>query len=427
VSSCIVKPESDLQSATLCTYADWQSRHGTVSFAFCYRHRLDAERLRDALQQVLTDFPDYAGRLRMDRGALLIEHGRGGAAFEVAASSESYETLTATAQLGKDRVVCPPMSTRRTLSGRDPLLAVRLTETSDGCVLGVTWHHSVGDLASTMHLLDAWSKAYANAAYDAPPHLVDRVQYLDQHMPDPEGAVSAMRLISAGEVCSLLPFILRRKVRTDFEFSWDQLEQLQRWAARGGFVSVSDGLCAHAAAVLHELAPERPVKQLALAVNYRKRVGLPKNVQGNLISTITVDLTAASSDAARVATELRTRLNDYGSRHADYHATRRFLAEHPGSFARARVVPSLVDAKGGTWIVSNFTNYGVYDLAFDGATPALWCVLTDAPLPLMSVIFERPNRAGITLSMQLPEALAQRAASPEGRARMQRMPLTAQA
>ena len=415
----VVSPGQLTQSTTVCSYADWQSRHGTVSIAFCYPQRLDLDRLRESLSRVLSDYQDYAGRIRMDDGTMYIDHGDKGVQFEVATSSESYDALRAQAERGKDRTVCAPMSLRRTLHGREPLLMVRVTETSDGCILGVTWHHSVGELASTLQLMLAWSKAYSGETHEAPPRVLDRAKYLDEHMPDPSGAVSAMRLVGGGELFALVPFILQKRQRVDFDFGWDQLEELQEWAKRDAYVGQFDALCAHASGVLRRLAPERPVEQLALAVNYRKRVGLPANIIGNMISTVTVDLTPKDDDSSSVAHALREKLSNYASVHADYHATRRFLNNHQGSFQRMRVVPKLVDPSGTTWIVTNVAGAGVYDVIFDGVAPALWCVLTDAPLPLMTAIFDRPNRSGITLSMQLPLTLAARATTPEARKLMQ--------
>jgi hypothetical protein len=297
---------------------------------------------------------------------------------------------------------------------------MRLTETTDGSVLGVTWHHSVGDLQSTMQLLRAWSKAYANAAHDAPPPVLDRAQYLEARLPDPANAVSTLRLCSVGEIFSLVPLLMQRKTRTDFEFSWDELAELQQWGMRDGqvgFVSPCDALCAHAFSVLRSLSPERPLVRLVVGVNYRKRVGLPANLLGNMVSPLTVNV-EPDDYAAMAASDLRAKLVSYASQHADYHATRRFLDEHPGRFERVRTLPNLVDTSGGTWIVSNWSNFGVYELDFDGVEPALFCSLTEAPLPLMTNLFERPGRGGLTLSMHLPELLARRVGSPEGRTRM---------
>ncbi|HEY2733288.1 MAG TPA: acyltransferase [Polyangiales bacterium] len=421
MSSYIIEPSRECEGATAGTYADWQLRYATVSIAFCYRTRLDQRRLRAALTHVLSDFPEYAGRLRVDTSTLHIEHGGDGASFECSASSASFESLADTAERSDALVLCPSISPGRALRGSGPLLAVRLTETSDGSVLGVTWHHAVGDLQSTMLLLRAWSKAYANAAHDAPAPVRDRAQYLEERLPDPAAAVSTLRVCSVAEIFSIVPLLAQRKVRTDFEFSWDELAELQRSCMGGGqagFVSPSDALCARAFSVLRELSPGR-LARLVIGVNYRKRVGLPANLLGNMVSALSVNV-APTSDAASVASELRAKLIAYASQHADYHATRRFLDQHRKRFERARTVPNLVDPSGSTWIVSNWSNFGIYDLEFDGVAPALFCSLTEAPLPMMTNLFERPGRSGLTLSMHLPEQLARRLGSREGRARMHR-------
>jgi hypothetical protein len=411
MQSIIIKPAPTAAGSTACAYADWQLRYATASIAFCYRARFDPTRLRDALQHVLADFSEYTGKLRMDAGTLRIDRGAGGARLELHERKESFESLARAAEQAGGHLLCPVVSSRRA-----PLLALRLTDTVDGCVLGVSWHHSVGDLQSTLVLLRAVSNAYRGEPWVAPQQVDDRAQYLQAHMPDSVGGVSALRLCRVGELFSLVPFLLQRKRRVDVTFSFDELAEIRDGVPRQGFVSSYDALCAHVLGVLHELTPERPVERLVLGVNYRKRVGLPPNLIGNTLSTISVQ------HGTEVATALRTMLEQYAKRHADYHATCRFLAAHPGRFQRLRAVPTLVDTSGRSWILTNAAGFGVYELELGGALPALFCVPMAAPLPLMTVLLERPNRAGITLSMHLPKALATRIDSPEGHARMHTYP-----
>jgi shikimate O-hydroxycinnamoyltransferase len=411
-----LSPDRQTPGATICSHSDWLLRFNTVSIAFSYRERLDFERLGGALRCVLGDFPAYAGRLVTREGKLHIEHGAG-IRLERAASDEGFEALAAAAQTGRAHLLCPSMSVRRALGGNEALLAVRLTETRDGCVLGVTWHHSVGDLQSTMSLLRACARAYGNAPHDVPPLVLDRVEYLDRRVPDPANAVSSLRLFSAGELWSVAGFIAQRKRRVDFEFSWDELAEIHQRLVRDEFLSPHDALCAHAFSALRGLKSERPPERVVLVVNYRKRVGLAPNLLGNMLGAVVVTADARC-DAVTIASELRAALNAYGSQHVDYHPTRRFLARHPGRLDRIRSMPSFFDAGGGTCIVTNWTNFGVYELAFDGVAPALFSSLTRAPVPWIANVFESPNQRGVTLSMFLPTAFAKRVDSPEGRMRM---------
>lgn len=406
-----IKPAPTTAGSTACAYADWQLRYATCSIAFCYRERFDPKRLRDALEHVLADFSEYTGKLRMDAGTLRIDRGAGGARLELHECRESFESLAQAAEQAGAQLLCPAVSSRRV-----PLLALRLTDTVDGCVLGVSWHHSVGDLQSTLLLLRAVSNAYLGERWVAPELIDDRAQYLAAHMPDPAEAVSALRLCRVGELFSLVPFVLRRKRRVDVTFSFDELAEIRDGVPRQGFVSTYDALCAHVLEVLHELTPERPVERLVLGVNYRKRVGLTPNMLGNTLSSISVQ------HGPDVASALRSMLAEYANRHADYHATCRFLAAHPGRFERLRAIPTLADASCRTWILTNTAGYPIYEFEFGGALPALFCVPMAAPLPLMTVLLERPNSAGITLSMHLPKLLARRIDSPEGRARLHTYP-----
>jgi NRPS condensation-like uncharacterized protein len=161
--------------STICSYPDWAMRDMAVSMGFCYPERLDSERLRETLAQVLSDFPDYAGRFRASRETLVIDHSHRGVVFEVAKSPKSFATLMEDAsRQSSGSVLCPVMSARRAIQGKAPLFAARITETSDGCVLGVTWHHSVGDLASPLEVLNAWARAYGNTEYEVPEPVADR-------------------------------------------------------------------------------------------------------------------------------------------------------------------------------------------------------------------------------------------------------------
>lgn len=152
---------------------------------FVYPDKLDAARLRDALASVLDDFPQYAGRLVPHGVGLTIQHDTGAALFETERSDASLESLRADVSAGNTRRLEPGVSLLRIAAAREALLAVRLTEARDGCVLAVKWNHSVGDMQSTMLLMRAWADAYAGRAWPKPILLRDRDAYLRAVMPDP--------------------------------------------------------------------------------------------------------------------------------------------------------------------------------------------------------------------------------------------------
>jgi hypothetical protein len=418
MDSFIVRPVRASEGATVCSYTDAAVRYFTASVGFCYPVRLDVARLRDALAQVLSDFPEYAGQFRSIRGGLVIEHSGKGAGFEVASSPERFAALVkAASKSRKGTLLCPAMSTRPRLRGRDPLLRVRLTNTVDGCVLALTWNHAVGDMASTMHLLRAWSQAYSNAAYEPPPLVPDRAQYLDAHLPDSANAVPSLRLVPVSELGAALRFYTMGSRRVDIEFSADELAQLRESTLRESYITAGDALCAHAFLALRALRPERPLTRLGVMVNYRKRMGLPTNLLGNLINGVWMNV-GRQADPAELAAELRAKVDAYASEFADYHVTRRFIDQHPRRFERVRLMPVLHDPSCSTWFVTNAISLGFYDVAFDGTPPTLFSPLMDSVIPLMAAVFDGPNQRGATLSLHLPEALAKRVESPEGRARM---------
>jgi hypothetical protein len=236
-------------------------------------------------------------------------------------------------------------------------------------------------------------------------------------LPDPPSASSSLRLFSVPDVMAFAGFVAKRTRRVDFDFSWDEIASIHAAAARGRSVTAHDALCAHAFSALRQLQPGPKPERLVMAVNYRKRVGLPANLLGNVLGTVAVSA-GPTDDAASIASNLRSKLQDYAGKHLDYHATLRFVAQYPGRFARMRCMPSMLDPTGGTLIVSSWTRFGLYDLVFGMTAPSRFCSLTDAPLPMLANMFERPAQAGLTLSMHVPVALAKRLDGSTGRALM---------
>src|SRR5262245_26527835 len=114
----LVQPIAPRSALTYCAFGDsFAVAAGTPHIAFCYRERLDPARMRRALSQVLDDFHVYAGRVSYREGAWQIDGRRGGAAFEVAESSQPCAALGAAAHAKHSALVCPQISVAKALNG----------------------------------------------------------------------------------------------------------------------------------------------------------------------------------------------------------------------------------------------------------------------------------------------------------------------
>jgi hypothetical protein len=390
-------------------------RRGIPALGFFYRERLDAQRLAHALSEVLSDFEAYAGRFSVQHELLSIVPSNGGVVLEVTQTSELVDALVEAATVQQYERLTAVLSPYLQANGKHPLLAARLTQAPDGSVLTVSWNHAVGDMNSMMLFMRAWSKRYQGLPSEAPFDVEDRQAYLDEHLPDLPAAASCLRVFSLPELIRVAGYVSTRTRRIDVNFGHAEVAALREALGGADAITSGDALTAHVFSVLRQLeSAARPTK-LVMVVNYRKRLGLPLNMLGNVVGVVSCG-TGASDDASRVAAELRAEINAYASRHVDHHATARFKREHSGFFERLRSLPTIVDPDGANFIMSSWANSRVYELAFETTGPVYFSVLMRAPVPFLAGMAETPDQSGLTVSMHLPKNLADRILSQQGEA-----------
>lgn len=405
MQTIIVRPARETPGSTRCSFSDSMMRAEVARLAFFYRERLDPKRLANALATVLEDYYVFAARLRTDGEQLVIEHSSGQCELEVVESGVPLQTLMDAGQADDAALLSPRMNARHVARGRGPVLKVRLTLARDGSALGLTWHHSIADMHSTALLLSAWTAAYRGEPYQKPYHTADREAYLTQHLPDPEGAGSLVRLYSPLEIARFVHFAATRREKVHVDFSRDQLSAIHQALSGDEKLTSNDTFCAHVFSCLRQLPTPRPLSRLVLLVNYRKRVGLPSNLLGNLLGWVAVSA-APDDDAHVVAKRLRTALDQYATRHVDHFATARFRASHRHPLQRLRSLPSIVYPLGTTLVLSSITAFSVYDVAFESTAPVLFSPLSSGLVPWLGLVLDRPGRAGNDVVLQVPRTLA---------------------
>jgi hypothetical protein len=161
-----------------------------------------------------------------------------------------------------------------------------------------------------------------------------------------------------------------------------------------------------------------------LVVNFRKRLGLSDRIVGNMTSLLAQPVDELDTPA-QVAAGIRDGLDHYATKHANYQATMRVLDVNTSMFERGRLVSRQFTPGDGDIMITNWNNFGWYDLAFERSKPTLFypIVLGATALPQwVMVVYELPRSQGLGITVGLPPAVAERCLSPEGQALLQRPP-----
>lgn len=397
----LVKPAPSAERVTRCSWFDYFVRSITASVAWYFPERLEPERLRAALQRILSDYGEWSGRLAVRDEMWTIVHGAG-AAFEVCESPQTNAALHERVQL-----VCPGISLFGAVRGKAPLLAVRLTHTRDGSVLGVSWHHMAGDLHSLMLLVRAWAQAYRGLDHTPPVDVLDRNQYLNEHLAAHVGDVDLLRFVRWGELFKIMYAVQFVGRQVDLHFSAQEVAAIHAAVAPDGGVTPHDALCAHVVGHLRRLEQIQQPAQHALAVNLRKRLGLPADLGGNLLDFACVRA-GAESDVRDIAAELRASIVELSNQPLTFHALKRIADEGAPRALQERYCPAAYDPVQRGLFVSSWANFGLYDLTFGETRPDYVLCAPTTKGVWFALIAERPRAAGLLFRVWLPARLASR-------------------
>lgn len=402
-----LKPSAVGVATTRCSALDAMLVMAYPMFTICYPERIDPERLRESLLRVLGDFGAYSGRLRRSGTDLFIDHGRGGALFELAESSQTSAELCSALRTRHSRLSCPNIAPLRAARGKEPLLAVRLTHTPDGCALGVTWSHAVGDFYSMMLLVRAWSAAYRGQSYEKPLEVGERDLFLDEHLPRWQGE-PGWQLLSWFELARNFYRLARvgfPRRRVTLELSGADVAAIHASALRGGQVTINDAITAHLAALLYRAGGGSVSPNFATAIEYRKRLGLPARLLGNLSDLVTVT-GDPGDDASTLARALRRSVNAFGKGPFMQRELLQLVAAHPRFSERMRYWRTSTDPHR---VNLNFTNIaGSQDAqpSFEAAPPSTWhWRATDLMAPGLACVFDAPG-GGQLVDAVLPVRVA---------------------
>lgn len=412
-----IRPLHTSAGSTECSALEVDARFSYPCMLFFYSGKLDATKLRATLARVLDDFAQYAGKFDATLVRLQIHHGQAPVVFEETQEEMSLQQAMAESRAGRSKQLEPGISLLRVWLAREAGLVVRFTQLSDGCVLSVGWNHAIGDMHSTMLLLQAWAAAYSGKLHEKPLHVTDRDAYFRATLPNTGMARAAAGRADVKSALVARYRLLRSGTRVGIGYSFAELSALRHALSLRESVTLNDALCAHICSVLRELSGATNPTRLCLVVNYRKRLGLPEQLVGNMTTLVCQTIDELDSPA-QIAAGLRQSLRDYATKHVNYHATLRVYRATQQAHERMRLVSRQFDPGSGDVFVTNWNNFGMYELAFDEHKPEL-CQPATLGLQLpqwFMIVHELPNCEGLHVTVGLPRTLAERWCSAEGQA-----------
>lgn len=408
-----------------CAFTDMLLQKLAVSVVFFYPRPIDEQALRAGLEQALERIPLFAGRLHDAGDGLVLECDNSGVPWSTAAADLSLDEAIAVLAAEQAPWLLQEVEPARALTGRGPLFTVRLTRLKDGgSVLGLCWHHPIGDMHSFMLLMRAWSAAVEGRPLPEVLLVEDREAYLVRQVAPGGTTRPALRRVGAGELLRLIPYMAwtaRRKTRVEVQFSEEEIDAMrgQLSAAAGQRLTSNDVVCGHVMELVIRLDDTQRSRILDIAVNYRSRVGLDPRLLGNLVAPMEIACDPGD-DAARIAARIRHGVDHYLDEHLSLYASLKYIAEHGGAGQLGRCLPNAFDPLNRTMLVTNWSRFGVYDVSFGGQTPVYFTPVGGSPAPWAAWLVEGRGNRGLFLSIYLPRELAARLNSAEGKARLHR-------
>lgn len=395
----------------------------SVSVVHFFEDALDEERLAAGLAVALERVPVFAGRLRTTDDVLEIVCDGSGVPMDSYDVAETLREAMGRVTLPGAQLVDHVEATKAR-GGTAPLLKVRISRTADGgSVLGVSWHHAVGDVQSFVLLMRAWSAAVEGRALPDVDLVPDRDTYLDRVLPTQDCGRPGFRVPDPEEAALLahevaVSGLANRTVQIYFGAAETERMREAYSAAAGLRLSAGDVLCAHVVCAVRELDGDEEARALTVPVNVRRPLGLPSTLLGNMLSDIHLEAPAGSRPE-QLAAQLREAITDFTGSHLNLRANLAFL-EKIGRSRLGDCVPLGFDPAKRRFSFSNWSRFGLYDLTFGGRPALFFSPAGNLQLPWVSWMVEGFEKTGSLFTVVLPARLAGRLRGAEGSALLHR-------
>ena len=410
----LVRANNHTAQIVSCSIMDILLKNLPVPVVLFYRQAVARDILIDALKQVLNDFPIFAGRLTNNNNNLSIDCNNQGVEVYVTQEDLPLEQLLQELPTIERSRLVNTINPKKIITDGSPITTIKIAYFSDGgMTIGVCWHHSIGDMQTFICMMQAWSKMVSDREYDLPLIVPERDEYLESHLKENQNSHPNIRYLKTKELLSLLfykSFGAKNKVNLKIYFSESELarmkEQISTQADRK--LSKNSALCSHVSHLISNLDTYDQKRNLAIAVNYRTRVKLPSNILGNFVSSINVPIDRELKPSA-IAKNIKESIDNFAEQHLDYFSTKEYIKQNGGMTKSDRFISTTIDPLKRTLLITNWSNFGVYDIVFGDAKPFFFSYFGNSPFPWLSSITEGFNNRGLIYSVWLPEELAEKA------------------
>jgi len=419
--STLICAEQHTPQVITCSLSDQLLKRLPVSVVFFYPEMLQRQPLIKALKQVLSDFPLFAGRFKQAGDQLLLECNNAGVSFSVQDDALTLkQALHELPTIERKRFV-DKVDTKRAITHQTPIFTIKLTHCSGGgSLLGLCWHHSIGDMHSFMSFMRAWSAVTNGKNYKQPLIVNNRMAYLEEQLKNEKGEQqhkekdnrpAGTRYLNNKALIQMLFYLVgkaRRQTMLRAYFSEGELQSMQQAMSEqaGRQLSKNDALCAHLLSLIANLDDsQQQARSLAIVIDYRPFLNLPKNLLGNLSESMNI-MTQQADSSVDIAQRIREAVNAFQEKHFGFFATKRYVEQHGGMRKIRRFLNNGTDPIKRTLLISNLSGAGVYRIAFAGVKPFYFTLFRDYPLPWICSLTKGPLNRGVIYSAPLPKALA---------------------
>ncbi|BBZ41729.1 hypothetical protein MCNS_47920 [Mycobacterium conspicuum] len=385
-----------------------------IHIAFFFERRLDTTALARAFAHALTSLPIFAGRMAMVAGTMRIRCEGQGVPFTVVSSDRTLPEAIRSASEDTGLWLVNAVNGATARWGWGPLCKVRVTQLADGATaIGFSFHHSIGDMQTMMHFMNAWAAAAAGRPIAEPLIVEDRAAYLDEHLPDDGAREPGVRCLGLAETARSVLYLAKdaRRQRTlNLYFGADEIARMRTAYGTRMRLSANDVVCAHVSQALMTVDPAVDRRILAVAVNARNRCGLDPMLVGNIITTLNLDLRRGEA-ASSIAARLRHCVDHFAEEHCDMRINQRFFDAAPAWLA-ARCVSTAFNPSRWNVCVSNWTGFGAYRIRFEDTCVSYYTPVMKFPVAGLGALLDGAGGGGLAFQISLPPKEFEAASSP---------------
>ena len=409
----LIKANKHTPQIVSCSTMDILLKNFPVPVVFFYRKAVEQNILIDTLQQVLSDFPIFAGTLKNINDNLSIDCNNQGVSLCVTQENLPLEQVIQELPTIEKARLINKIVPKKTIADGSPITTIKIAYFTDGgMTIGVCWHHSIGDMQTFICMMQAWSKIVNSQEYTLPLIVSNRDEYLQSYLEKNNNINPNIRFLKTRELLQLLlykMFSARNKLNLKFYFSASELKNMKEkfYLETNHKLSNNTVLCSHVSHLISNLDMYDKKRSLAVAVNYRPKVQLPSNILGNFVSSINVPM-KRGLEPFQISQSLKESIDNFSNLHLDFFSTKEYIEQNGGMKQNARFISTTIDPLKRTLLITNWSNFGVYDIVFGDSKPFYFSYFGNSPFPWLSSIVEGFSNQGLIYSVWLPKELAKK-------------------